>query len=180
MQALMAKMPNLDARSFSNMSGHGGGTAPVPNRQRGRDPAPPQRQGPARYAVGSHVCQFYNGKETCSNCWCHISSRGWKETKPACGLVGNLAVAQAKMHSRQLCPTSTDTWPRDRGRTRHYTEPYTNPDGTVKPSDELSDAFAAMGPMVTAEGFEGLRASGVSAGSIAKRTCPGSWITKPK
>ena len=43
---------------------------------------------------------------------------------------------------------------------RHYTEFYTNPDGTVKPARELSDQFAAMGATVQANGFEGLRASG--------------------
>jgi hypothetical protein len=43
---------------------------------------------------------------------------------------------------------------------RHYTEFYTNPDGTVKPADTLRDQFAEMGSTVRAEGFTGLGASG--------------------
>jgi hypothetical protein len=43
---------------------------------------------------------------------------------------------------------------------RHYTELYTNPNGTVKPADDLSDQFAAMGPAMTAQGYAGVRASG--------------------
>jgi hypothetical protein len=43
---------------------------------------------------------------------------------------------------------------------RHYTELYTNPNGTVKPADQLCGEFAEMGSAVTAKGFAGLRASG--------------------
>jgi hypothetical protein len=43
---------------------------------------------------------------------------------------------------------------------RHYTDLYTNPNGTVKPVDELSEQFVAMGSMMRAEGFESVRASG--------------------
>jgi hypothetical protein len=43
---------------------------------------------------------------------------------------------------------------------RHYTEFYTNANGTVKPTAQLSEDFAAMGSTVRANGFEGLRASG--------------------
>ncbi|MFZ0815219.1 MAG: MEDS domain-containing protein [Candidatus Sulfotelmatobacter sp.] len=43
---------------------------------------------------------------------------------------------------------------------RHYTEFYTNPNGTVKPAEQLSEQFAGMASTVRAQGFAGLRASG--------------------
>jgi hypothetical protein len=43
---------------------------------------------------------------------------------------------------------------------RHYTEFYTEPNGSVKSPDQLSDQFVEMGSTVKAKGFAGLRASG--------------------
>ena len=63
---------------------------------------------------------------------------------------------------------------------RHYTELYTNPDGTVKPADALRDQFAAMGATVRANGFSGLRASGSVSWVESDEPCPGSWSTKPR
>ena len=42
----------------------------------------------------------------------------------------------------------------------HYSAFYTNPDGSVKPADELTKQFAALGTTVLENGFQGLRASG--------------------
>ena len=109
---------------------------------------------------GSHVCQFYNDKEDLLEMLVPYFKQGLERNEACVWLVGDLTVDEAKNALAAAVPDLDRYLATGQMQIRHYTELYTNPDGTVKPSDELSDAFAAMGSTVTAQGYEGLRASG--------------------
>ncbi len=83
------------------------------------------------------------------------------EKNDACvWLVGDLTIEEATNALAAAVPDLQRYLSKGQMQIRHYTEFYTNPNGTVKPADELSDQFAEMGSAVRAKGFAGLRASG--------------------
>ena len=83
------------------------------------------------------------------------------ERNEACAwLVGDLTVEEARNALAAHVPDLERYMAAGQMQILHYTELYTNPNGTVKAPDQLSEQFAAMGSSVTANGFAGLRASG--------------------
>jgi hypothetical protein len=109
---------------------------------------------------GSHVCQFYNAKEDLVELLVPYFKQGLERNEACVWLVGDLTVSEAKNALQAVVPDLDRYIAKGQMHIKHYTELYTNPDGTVKPPDELSAAFEAMGTTVTAQGFGGLRASG--------------------
>lgn len=109
---------------------------------------------------GSHVCQFYNGKEDLLKMLVPYFKQGLERNEACVWLVGDLTVEEARDALAATVPDLDRYMDKGQMLIRHYTELYTDPNGTVKPPGLLSDAFAAMGSTVRANGFEGLRASG--------------------
>lgn len=109
---------------------------------------------------GSHVCQFYNAKEDLLKMLVPYFKQGLENHEACVWLVGDLTIEEATNALAAAVPELDHYMAKGQMQIRHYTELYTNPDGTVKPADTLCDQFAAMGSAVTAKGFRGLRASG--------------------
>ena len=109
---------------------------------------------------GSHVCQFYNGKEELVEMLVPYFKQGLERNEACVWLVGDLTIEEARNALAAVVPDLERYMAKGQMQIRHYTELYTNPNGTVKAPDQLSDQFAAMGSTVTAKGFAGLRASG--------------------
>ena len=109
---------------------------------------------------GSHVCQFYNRKEDLIKLLVPYFKQGLKQNEACVWLVGDLTVEEARNALAAVVLDLDQFMAKGQMQIRHYTEFYTNPDGTVKPADTLRDQFAEMGSTVTANGFRGLRASG--------------------
>ena len=109
---------------------------------------------------GSHVCQFYDGKEDLVEMLVPYFKQGLERNEACVWLVGDLTVLEARNALAAVVPDLERYMDKGQMQIRHYTELYTNPNGTVKPADELSDQFAALGSTITAEGFAGLRTSG--------------------
>ena len=109
---------------------------------------------------GSHVCQFYNCKEDLVEMLVPYFKQGLEKNDACVWLVGDLTVEEAGNALAAAVPGLEHYRAKGQMQIRHYTEFYTNPDGTVKPPDILRDQFAEMGSTVTANGFRGLRASG--------------------
>jgi hypothetical protein len=109
---------------------------------------------------GSHICQFYNRKEDLVEMLVPYFKQGLEKNEACVWLVGDLTVEEARNALATAVPSLEQYMSKGQMQIRHYTELYTNPNGTVKPADELSDQFAAMGSTVKAKGFAGLRASG--------------------
>jgi hypothetical protein len=109
---------------------------------------------------GSHVCQFYDRKEDLVEMLVPYFKQGLEKNDACVWMVGDLTVEEAGNALAAAVPGLERHLAEGRMQIRHYTEFYTNPDGTVKPADTLRDQFAEMGSTVTAEGFRGLRASG--------------------
>jgi hypothetical protein len=109
---------------------------------------------------GSHVCQFYDGKEDLLKMLVPYFKQGLERNEACVWLVGDLMIEEARNALAAAVPDLERFMASGQMQIRHYTEFYTNADGTVKPPAELSDGFAAMGSTVRANGFEGLRASG--------------------
>jgi len=86
--------------------------------------------------------------------------QGLERNEACVWLVDDLTIEEARNALAEAVPDLQRFMATGQMQIRHYTEFYTNGDGTVKPPAELSDAFAAMGSTVRANGFEGLRASG--------------------
>lgn len=159
--SLVARMPDLDARAFQGMSADavaevllyliakGVVTLPVPSDKALLD-----------MPWGSHVCQFYDGKEDLLEMLVPYFRQGLERNEVCVWLVADLTVKEAKNALEVAVPDLDRYMAKGQMHIRHYTELYTNPDGTVKPSDQLSDEFSAMGSAVTSQGFAGLRASG--------------------
>lgn len=129
---------------------------------------------------GSHVCQFYERKEDLLELLVPFFKQGLEHNDPCVWLVGDLTVEEARNALSAAVPDLAQHLAQGQMQILHYTEFYTNPDGTVKPADTLRDGFAAMGSAVKTKGFEGLRARAASTGSIPMRPCPGSWSTRTK
>ena len=109
---------------------------------------------------GSHVCQFYNRKEDLLEMLVPYFRQGLERNEACVWLVADLKVEEARNALAAAVPDLDRYMAKGQMQIRHYKELYTNPNGTVKPADELSAAFTAMGSTVTAQGFAGLRASG--------------------
>jgi len=109
---------------------------------------------------GSHVCQFYNCKEDLVKMLVPYFKQGLERNEACVWLVGDLTVEEAKIALAAVVPNLERYMAKGQMQILHYTELYTNPNGTVKPSDQLSDQFAQLGSTVKAKGFAGLRASG--------------------
>lgn len=109
---------------------------------------------------GSHVCQFYNTKEEQLEMLVPYFKQGLERNEACVWLVGDLTIDEARQALAAVVPDLKRYIAAGQMQIRHYTEFYTNPNGTVKAPDELSEQFAAMGSTVTANGFAGLRASG--------------------
>jgi hypothetical protein len=161
LESLLAKMPDLNSMSFRDMSadavaevllyllGKGIVTIPIPSNKALLD-----------MPWGSHVCQFYNEKQDLLEMLVPYFKQGLERNEACVWLVGDLTVKEAKDALEAVVPDLDRYMAKGQMQIRHYTELYTKPDGTVKPSGELSAAFAAVGSTVTAQGYEGLRASG--------------------
>jgi len=108
---------------------------------------------------GLHGCQFYNSKDDLLQMLVPYFKQGWKKIKPA-WLVGDLTVAEARGALAAVVPDLDRYMSSGQMQVRHYSELYTNSDGSVKSPDLLSDKFAEMELAVSANGFAGLRASG--------------------
>ena len=109
---------------------------------------------------GSHVCQFYNSKEDQIKMLVPYFKQGLEKNDACVWLVGDLTVEEARNALAAAVPGLEHYMAKGQMQIRHYSEFYTNPDGTVKPADALRDQFAEMGSTVRAKGFRGLRASG--------------------
>jgi hypothetical protein len=109
---------------------------------------------------GSHVCQFYDDKDDLVKMLVPYFKQGLERNEACVWLVGDLTIDEARNALAEAVPDLDRFMGTGQMQIRHYTEFYTNGDGTVKPPAQLSDAFAAMGSTVRASGFEGLRASG--------------------
>ena len=109
---------------------------------------------------GSHVCQFYDGKDDLVKMLVPYFKQGLERNEACVWLVGDLTIEEAKNALAAAVPDLERFMDIGQMQIRHYTEFYTNTNGTVKPAAQLSEDFAAMGSTVRANGFEGLRASG--------------------
>jgi len=109
---------------------------------------------------GSHVCQFYDVKEDLVKMLVPYFKQGLERNEACVWLVGDLTIEEAKNALAAAVPDLERFMDIGQMQIRHYTEFYTNTNGTVKPAAQLSEDFAAMGSTVRANGFEGLRASG--------------------
>jgi DcmR-like sensory protein len=161
MDSLAAKMPDFEVRAFQGVSADmlaelllyliakGVVTLPVASDKALLD-----------MPWGSHVCQFYDSKEDQLEMLVPYFKQGLERNEACVWLVGDLTVEEARSALAAAVPDLERFMDAGQMQIRHYTEFYTGADGTVKPPADLSDAFAAMGSTVTANGFEGLRASG--------------------
>ncbi|MDB6169312.1 MAG: Sensory transduction histidine kinase [Verrucomicrobia bacterium] len=161
MESLAAKVPDFNARSFQGISADmmaelllyfiakGIVTLPVASDKALLD-----------MPWGSHVCQFYNDKADLVKMLVPYFKQGLERNEACVWLVGDLTVEEAKNALAAAVPDIERYMAKGQMLIRHYTELYTNPDGTVKPPDQLSDQFAAMESTVGPKGFAGLRASG--------------------
>jgi len=109
---------------------------------------------------GSHVCQFYDGKDDLLKMLVPYFKQGLERNEACVWLVGDLMIEEARNALAAAVPDLDRFLKSGQMQIRHYTEFYTDANGTVKPAAQLSHDFAAMGSTVRANGFEGLRASG--------------------
>jgi hypothetical protein len=109
---------------------------------------------------GSHVCQFYDGKDDLLKMLVPYFKQGLERNEACVWLVGDLMIEEARAALAAAVPDLDRFMASGQMQIRHYSEFYTDANGAVKPAGELSRDFAAMGTAVTANGYEGLRASG--------------------
>ena len=109
---------------------------------------------------GSHVCQFYDRKDDLVGMLVPYFRQGLERNEACVWLVGDLTVEEARTALAAAVPDLDRFMASGQMQIRHYTEFYTDANGSVRPADQLSNDFAAMGSTVRAKGFEGLRASG--------------------
>lgn len=109
---------------------------------------------------GSHVCQFYDSNEDQLDMLVPYFKQGLERNEACAWLVGDLTIEEARNALAAVVPDLEDYMATGQMQIRHYTEFYTDPNGTVRAPEQLSDQFAAMGSNAQADGFAGLRASG--------------------
>ena len=159
--SLAAKMPDLDAPLLQGLSADmmaelllyliakGVVTLPIASEKALLD-----------LPWGSHVCQFYNTKEDQLEMLVPYFKQGLEKNEACAWLVGDLTIEEARNALAAVVPDLEGYMAKGQMQIRHYTEFYTDPNGTVKAPEQLSYQFAAMGSTAKAEGFAGLRASG--------------------
>jgi hypothetical protein len=109
---------------------------------------------------GTHVCQFYNRKEDLIRLLVPYFKQGLEKNEACVWMVADLTIDEARTALAAVVPDLERYLASGQMQIRHYTEFYTNPNGTVKPADLLSDQFADLGSAMQAKGFSGVRASG--------------------
>jgi hypothetical protein len=109
---------------------------------------------------GSHICQFYNRKEDLVKMLVPYFKQGLEKNDACAWLVGDLTVDEARNALAAAVPGLARYMANGQMQILHYSDLYTNPNGTVKAADVLSEQFAELGSTVRAKGFRGLRASG--------------------
>lgn len=109
---------------------------------------------------GSHVCQFYQEKADLLELLVPYFKQGLERNDACVWMVGDLTVEEATTALSAVVPGLEHYMATGQMQIRHYTEFYTNPDGTVKLAETLREQFAEVGSTALAKGFEGLRASG--------------------
>lgn len=109
---------------------------------------------------GSHVCQFYNGKHDLLQILVPYFRQGLARNQAGLWLVGDVTVEEATDALAAAVPNLNQYLARGQMHIRHYTEFYTNPNGTVRQPDELSTRLGELGLLARSRGFEGLRVSG--------------------
>lgn len=109
---------------------------------------------------GSHVCQLYNTKEDQLKMLVPYFKQGLERNEACVWLVCDLTVQEARNALAAAVPDLERYLASGQMQIRHYTEFYTNRNGTMKAPDELSKQFSAMGSAVSAKGFAGFRGSG--------------------
>ena len=172
--ALMAKMPDLDAPLLQGLSvdmraelllyliGKGVVALPLASDKALLD-----------LPWGSHVCQFYDTNEDQLHMLMPYFKQGLERNEACAWLVGDLTIEEARNALAAAVPDLAGYMATGQMQIRHYSEFYTDPNGTVRAPDQLSYQFAAMGSSASAQGFSGLRASGSvswvdDAGSMAR------------
>jgi hypothetical protein len=108
----------------------------------------------------SHVCQFYQEKADLLELLVPYFKQGLEKNEACVWMVGDLTVEEARTALAAAVPNLERYLASGQLPIRHYTEFYTNPDGTVKASDTLCEQCQTVGSTAQANGFEGLRASG--------------------
>ncbi|QSX77945.1 MEDS domain-containing protein [Agrilutibacter solisilvae] len=168
--ALAARMPDLDAALLQNLSadmraelllyllGKGVVTLPVPSERALLD-----------LPWGAHVCQFYETSEDQLDMLVPYFKQGLERNEACAWLVGDLSVKEARTALAASVPDLDRYMATGQMQIRHYSEFYTDPNGTVRAPEQLSYQFASMGASARDMGFEGLRASG----SV-------SWVKDPE
>jgi len=118
---------------------------------------------------GAHVCQFYESREEQLALLVPYFRQGLERNEACAWLVGDLTIEEARDALAAVVPDLADRIAKGQMQIRHYSEFYTDPNGTVKAPEQLSYQFGAMGASAKADGYAGLRASG----SV-------SWVTDPE
>lgn len=160
-ESLAAKVPDFDARAFQKLSPDMMAELVLYFIAKGlvNLPVAPDRA-LLDLPWGSHVCQFYNSKEDQLEMLVPYFKQGLERNEVCVWLLADLTPEEARRALQAAVPDLEHFLARQQMHIRHYTELYTNPDGSVKPADELSDQFAALASSVAPQGFSGLRASG--------------------
>jgi hypothetical protein len=109
---------------------------------------------------GSHVCQFYDTSDDQLEMLVPYFKQGLEKNEACAWLVGDLTVDEAKNALAAAVPDLDDHMTRGQMQILHYSEFYTDPNGTVRAPEQLSYQFASLGASAKADGFAGLRASG--------------------
>ena len=109
---------------------------------------------------GSHVCQFYDSKEDQLAMLVPYFKQGLERNEACAWLVGDLTVEEARNALAAAVPDLDDYMAIGQMQIVHYSQFYSDANGSVRAPDALSDNFAAMGAAARDQGFQGLRASG--------------------
>jgi hypothetical protein len=161
MESLVAQIPDFSARAFQDMSADmlaelllyfiakGLVSLPVASDKALLD-----------MPWGSHVCQFYNCKEDQLQMLVPYFKQGLERNEVCVWLVADLTVEEARNALEAAVPDLESYLAKGQMHIRHYSDLYTDADGSVKPAGQLSVQFAAMESTVGPSGFAGLRASG--------------------
>ena len=159
--ALAAKMPDLDAPLLQGLSadmraelllyliGKGVVTLPVESDKALLD-----------LPWGSHVCQFYDTKQDQLDMLVPYFKQGLERNEACAWLVGDLTIEEARTALASAVPDLDRYMATGQMQILHYSEFYTDQNGTVRAPEQLSYQFAGLGADARTRGFEGLRASG--------------------
>lgn len=160
-QGLSAKLPDLDPQTTQGMSADALAEVLLYLIGKGLVRTPVLSQ----HALldlpwGAHVCQFYNRKEDLLELLVPYFKQGLLQNEACVWMVAELTIAEATSALAAAVPDLALNFLSGQMQIRHYTDLYTNPDGSVKEPEALTHAFASMGRLARQQGFNGLRASG--------------------